>query len=215
MLRLAIGRPSCVRRISGSSPRFPTRITLFTLPAIAALHSKITGTGRPLAIGQPTAPLASASPKHGTSTLYARGSPIAAIPRHARGYPHIASPGAQCSSFVLRNTAGTLRPGGIAADSRADGPAARRSDPGARRDSSKQIINLPCAALGPRVLHLGDGISGESAYDLPSNGGGARVWTKRFGTNAKRTRTGESNDEEVFAGYGRSGCLGCGSGCRC
>src|SRR5882757_632136 len=39
-LRLAIGRPSCVRRISGSLPRFPTRITLFTLPAIAALHSK-------------------------------------------------------------------------------------------------------------------------------------------------------------------------------
>src|SRR5437879_5473078 len=41
-LRLAIGRPSCVRRISGSLPRFPTRITLFTLPAIAVLHSKIT-----------------------------------------------------------------------------------------------------------------------------------------------------------------------------
>src|SRR6201991_2922566 len=39
-LRLAIGRPSWVRRISGSLPRFPTRITLFTLPAIAALHSK-------------------------------------------------------------------------------------------------------------------------------------------------------------------------------
>src|SRR5580704_16155698 len=38
-LRLAIGRPSWVRRISGSLPRFPTRITLFTLPAIAALHS--------------------------------------------------------------------------------------------------------------------------------------------------------------------------------
>ena len=41
MLRLAIGRPSWVRRISGSLPRFPTRITLFTLPAIAALHSKL------------------------------------------------------------------------------------------------------------------------------------------------------------------------------
>src|SRR5579872_1676010 len=39
MLRLAIGRPSWVRRISGSLPRFPTKITLFTLPAIAALHS--------------------------------------------------------------------------------------------------------------------------------------------------------------------------------
>src|ERR1700710_1471764 len=40
MLRLAIGGPACVRRISGSLPRFPTRITLFTLPAIAALHSQ-------------------------------------------------------------------------------------------------------------------------------------------------------------------------------
>src|SRR5262245_57338099 len=42
-LRLAIGRPSWVRRISGSLPRLPTRITLFTLPAIAALHAPITG----------------------------------------------------------------------------------------------------------------------------------------------------------------------------
>src|SRR5882757_8711482 len=40
-LRLAIGRPSWVRRISGSLPRFPTRITLFTLPAIAALRHRI------------------------------------------------------------------------------------------------------------------------------------------------------------------------------
>src|SRR6201996_3985037 len=37
MLRLAIGRPSWVRRISGSLPRLPTRITLFTLPAITTL----------------------------------------------------------------------------------------------------------------------------------------------------------------------------------
>src|SRR5215210_7640378 len=40
-LKLAIGRPSWVRRISGSLPRFPTRITLFTLPAIAVLHSPL------------------------------------------------------------------------------------------------------------------------------------------------------------------------------
>src|SRR5690242_12898261 len=39
-LKLAIGRPSWVRRISGSLPRFPTRITLFTLPAIAALQTR-------------------------------------------------------------------------------------------------------------------------------------------------------------------------------
>src|SRR6201992_835957 len=43
MLRLAIGRPSWVRRISGSLPRFPTRITLFTLPAIAVLQSHFFG----------------------------------------------------------------------------------------------------------------------------------------------------------------------------
>src|SRR5262249_53933442 len=36
--RLAIGRPSWVRRISGSAPRLPTRMTLFTLPAMTALH---------------------------------------------------------------------------------------------------------------------------------------------------------------------------------
>src|SRR6195256_5178430 len=41
-LRLATGRPSCIRRISGSLPRFPTRITLFTLPAIATLRHRIT-----------------------------------------------------------------------------------------------------------------------------------------------------------------------------
>src|SRR3954465_12094677 len=33
-LRLAIGRPSWVRRISGSLPRLPTRMTLLTLPAM-------------------------------------------------------------------------------------------------------------------------------------------------------------------------------------
>jgi hypothetical protein len=32
--RVRIGRPSCVRRISGSLPRLPIRITLFTEPAI-------------------------------------------------------------------------------------------------------------------------------------------------------------------------------------
>src|ERR1700704_6570418 len=57
-LRLAIGRPSWVRRISGSLPRFPIRITLFTLPAIAALHSRnpLTNhrTGRPLDAPDPS-----------------------------------------------------------------------------------------------------------------------------------------------------------------
>src|ERR1700722_19791390 len=32
--KFAIGRPSWVRRISGSAPRLPTRITLLTLPAM-------------------------------------------------------------------------------------------------------------------------------------------------------------------------------------
>src|SRR5262245_60225784 len=35
--RLAIGRPSCVRRISGSLPRLPTKITLLTEPAMLGL----------------------------------------------------------------------------------------------------------------------------------------------------------------------------------
>src|SRR6185312_3236841 len=39
-LKLAIGWPSWVRRISGSLPRFQTRITLFTLPAMP-LSTKI------------------------------------------------------------------------------------------------------------------------------------------------------------------------------
>src|SRR5437660_10886138 len=38
--RFAIGLPSCVRRISGSAPRFPTRMTLLTLPAIFSLLPK-------------------------------------------------------------------------------------------------------------------------------------------------------------------------------
>src|SRR4029078_1113153 len=37
MRRLAIGRLSWVRRISGSLPRLPTRITLLTEPAMASL----------------------------------------------------------------------------------------------------------------------------------------------------------------------------------
>src|SRR6476469_4892424 len=36
MRRLAMGRPSCVRRISGSLPTLPTRITLLTEPAMLA-----------------------------------------------------------------------------------------------------------------------------------------------------------------------------------
>src|SRR5664279_2530910 len=37
-LRFAIGRPSWVRRISGSLPRLPIRITLLTLPAMILLR---------------------------------------------------------------------------------------------------------------------------------------------------------------------------------
>src|SRR3954471_2829860 len=52
MLRLTIGRPSCVRRISGSLPRLPTRITLFTLPAITLSRgSLVTGPALPTALG--------------------------------------------------------------------------------------------------------------------------------------------------------------------
>src|ERR1700675_4665186 len=81
-LKLAIGRPSWVRRISGSLPRFPTRITLFTLPAIAALHSRNYCPTRRQTL--PTgAPLTAQA---------LRNDPIRSPPsprRFARGYPHI------------------------------------------------------------------------------------------------------------------------------
>src|ERR1700712_5749956 len=91
MLKLAIGRPSCVRRISGSLPRFPTRITLFTLPAIAVLHSKLLGLaghGRRFSARQLCL---------GMSCYLRRPYTLAAaadlaIPRQSLGYPHIASP---------------------------------------------------------------------------------------------------------------------------
>src|SRR3954464_6996455 len=101
MLRLAIGRPSCVRRISGSLPRLPTRITLFTLPAIAALHSispaKITG---PAVVCRPPSILdllpipdlsvrsfASAS-GHPKLPYTPASAADLAIPRQVNGYPH-------------------------------------------------------------------------------------------------------------------------------
>src|SRR5689334_15684445 len=85
-LRLAIGRPSWVRRISGSLPRFPTRITLFTLPAIAALHNPITGRNRADAM---IAAFARARPP--TYTL--NGAASLRSPSGHPGYPHIALPG--------------------------------------------------------------------------------------------------------------------------
>src|SRR3954471_960460 len=88
MLRLAIGRPSCVRRISGSLPRFPTRITLFTLPAIAALHSNslLNPPGQP--------PRDEPLSAHGRlkRPYTPAGAADLAIPRQVRGYPHIACP---------------------------------------------------------------------------------------------------------------------------
>src|SRR3712207_2809466 len=38
-LRLTTGSPDPIRRISGSLPRLPTRITLFTLPAMALSYA--------------------------------------------------------------------------------------------------------------------------------------------------------------------------------
>src|SRR5882724_9042918 len=84
-LRLAIGRPSCVRRISGSLPRFPTRITLFTLPAIAALHSCHHRTGRHPEAWGPVVAL-----KAPRATLR-RPYTLACLASHwIGGYPHIA-----------------------------------------------------------------------------------------------------------------------------
>src|SRR5437763_8819128 len=92
-LRLAIGRPSWVRRISGSLPRFPTRITLLTLPAIALRSCCSTPPARP-----------------------ARGLTLVLCPRPARtfGLIHNAASGPpHCSLFVLarrpRNRKGSRR----------------------------------------------------------------------------------------------------------
>src|SRR5262249_23144663 len=43
--KFAIGRPSCVRRISGSAPRLPIKITLLTLPAMMSLLPPHMGCG--------------------------------------------------------------------------------------------------------------------------------------------------------------------------
>src|SRR5437879_11512022 len=107
MLRLAIGRPSCVRRISGSLPRLPTRSTLFTLPAIAALHSISPGKNHwssPPSAGRlqfltcrqfldlSPCPLAASASGH-LKRPYTLAKPAdLAIPRQVCGYPHIASP---------------------------------------------------------------------------------------------------------------------------
>src|SRR5882724_5803662 len=104
-LRLAIGRPSCVRRISGSLPRFPTRITLFTLPAIAALHSKIPGWPdiRPQAPNRRHLHLTHRGPYTLARTT------DQARPLHSSGYPHIASPGAM---FQFCSLQPPVNPGG-------------------------------------------------------------------------------------------------------
>src|SRR5882724_2519286 len=67
-LRLAIGRPSWVRRISGSLPRLPIRITLFTLPAIATLHAENAAAQTPMA----QLPWLKLGPMNLGATLYAR-----------------------------------------------------------------------------------------------------------------------------------------------
>src|SRR5882757_908509 len=76
MERFAIGRPSCVRRISGSLPRFPTRITLFTLPAIAPSPLKKPG-NRTSAATLNLRHLLQAP----LTTLYARAGPPPSVPR--------------------------------------------------------------------------------------------------------------------------------------
>src|SRR5437879_8851688 len=100
MLRLAIGRPSCVRRISGSLPRLPTRITLFTLPAIAALHaSQNTGRTGPASRSRLAAPVR--RPIRSTARLSLRS------PSGCPGYPHIAPP---ASLFQFCSSALELHP---------------------------------------------------------------------------------------------------------
>src|ERR1700748_351163 len=79
-LRLAIGRPSWVRRISGSLPRFPTKITLFTLPAIATLRARIQCRLRPLS-----------DPSGRPATCGGPYTLAGAATRLSLGFPHIAS----------------------------------------------------------------------------------------------------------------------------
>src|SRR6201996_4443372 len=93
--RLAIGRPSWVRLISGSAPRLPIRITLFTLPAIAALHSRNDCTrtdrafscvrrGKPVCRCKPDLPVLALHHDLGTAV---RTDPIRSPIRHARRSP--------------------------------------------------------------------------------------------------------------------------------
>src|SRR5690349_18772973 len=75
-LKLTIGLPSCVRRTSGSLPRLPTRITLFTLPALTLSTFR----GRQSRIALPRTPSAPRSHKIGHHSLSAH-------PREARSGP--------------------------------------------------------------------------------------------------------------------------------
>src|SRR5450631_2548479 len=112
-LRLAIGRPSWVRRISGSLPRFPTRITLFTLPAIATLrHRKITGLA-----GRLSPRLKLRHHPGSAGTILNRPYTVAdAASRTIPGYPHIAFPIAMfqfCSIEFCSMDKGSDRPTGM------------------------------------------------------------------------------------------------------
>src|SRR6185295_11683394 len=77
-LKLAIGRPSWVRLISGSRPRLPTRITLLTEPAMTT--SKLNGAAE--CAGHPK--------RHAAC----RG-------KRDRGFPHAGRRLCVCSLFVL------------------------------------------------------------------------------------------------------------------
>src|SRR5580692_7519440 len=91
--RFATGRPSWVRRISGSAPRLPIKITLLTLPAMTLLRSFPIS---PIFACQP-----SAGPAHGKGDRRAmvviHTSPLST---HRR-YPHGAAPPALMYVLIL------------------------------------------------------------------------------------------------------------------
>src|SRR5215475_3203680 len=195
-LRLAIGRPSWVRRISGSLPRFPTRITLFTLPAIAALHAfEITGrTGQAC---KAASPLPFGRPIRSTARLSLRSS------RPRPGYPHIAPQAAMfqfCSGIFPS-------PAGVAAQYNPGNRPGRLPPPEIPSNSltCSGLSSSASVAFGRRHL---EGESGKFC-----SGWTWRSRRKPLRDQRKRTRTGE-RDEEAPARYRRRNRAGCAGFCR-
>ena len=108
--RFATGRPSWVRRISGSAPRLPIKITLLTLPAMKLLRSF------------PISPMFAFQPSAGPARSRAIGArwPLSTRLRVAAACPRI------CSYFVLNSSARALAKCEVASTSRRPFPSWRK-----------------------------------------------------------------------------------------